>query len=155
MQPQRLRGSGLFFKLWALLEVQSTPLVPVPAQLTDAASAKSNQLWKPATGTWYGDPEGDGSDGGACGYGSLVDVKPLKARVGVVSPVLFMNGDGCGAYYKVRCLDRSICSRRAVNIIVTDECPRGYCSRVRVHFDLSGAAFGRMAVSGEGGQLGN
>lgn len=92
-------------------------------------------------------------EGGACGYGSLVDVKPLKARVGAVSPVLFKNGEGCGACYKVRCLDRSICSRRAVTIIVTDECPGGYCSGGRVHFDLSGSAFGRMAVSGEGGQL--
>ncbi|PKI73752.1 hypothetical protein CRG98_005856 [Punica granatum] len=40
---------------------------------------------------------------------------------------------------------------QAVNIIVTDECPRGYCSKRWVHFDLSGAAFGRMAISSEGG----
>lgn len=91
--------------------------------------------------------------GGACGYGSLVDVKPLRARVGAVSPILFKNGEGCGACYKVRCLDNSICSRRAVTIIVTDECPGGYCSNGRTHFDLSGAAFGRMAIAGENGQL--
>ncbi|KAF3444156.1 hypothetical protein FNV43_RR13846 [Rhamnella rubrinervis] len=115
----------------------------------------SDPHWQPATATWYGSPEGDGSDGGACGYGSLVDVKPLRARVGAVSPVLFRNGEGCGACYKVRCLDRGICSRRAVTIIVTDECPGGYCSNGRTHFDLSGAAFGRMAVTGEGGQLRN
>ncbi|KAJ6349002.1 hypothetical protein OIU77_006564 [Salix suchowensis] len=128
--------------------------------------------WKPATATWYGSPEGDGSDGecslyvpgivfpicdfgaafffildlffsvfmvvklgdlthfsprplawyklmgkeGACGYGSLVDVKPLRARVGAVSPVLFKNGEGCGACYK---------------------------------------PFGRMAISGENGLLRN
>jgi hypothetical protein len=69
----------------------------------------------------------------------LVDVVPMKARVGAVSPVLFKNGEGCGACYKVRCLDSSICSRRAV----TDECPGGVCSGGRTHFDLSGAAFGR------------
>ncbi|CAM8882628.1 unnamed protein product [Rhodiola kirilowii] len=51
-----------------------------------------NSSWQPATATWYGAPEGDGSDGGACGYGSLVDVKPFRARVGAVSPVLFQ---GC------------------------------------------------------------
>lgn len=84
-----------------------------------------------------------------------MDVKPLRARVGAVSPVLFKNGEGCGACYKVRCLDRGICSRRAVTIIVTDECPGGYCSNGRTHFDLSGAAFGRMAITGEGGQLRN
>lgn len=93
--------------------------------------------------------------GGACGYGSLVDVRPLRARVGAVSPVLFKNGEGCGACYKVRCLDKGICSRRAVTVIVTDECPGGYCSNGRTHFDLSGAAFGRLAIAGENGQLRN
>ena len=83
-----------------------------------------------------------------------MDVKPLRARVGAVSPILFKNGEGCGACFKVRCLDKSICSRRAVTIIVTDECP-GCASDGRTHFDLSGAAFGRMAVAGENGQLRN
>ncbi|THG13684.1 hypothetical protein TEA_007423 [Camellia sinensis var. sinensis] len=91
--------------------------------------------------------------GGACGYGSLVDVKPLRARVGAVSPVLFKGGEGCGACYKVKCLDDSICSRRAVTVIITDECPGGYCSAGRTHFDLSGAAFGRMAVAGDNNEL--
>ncbi|KAH9792591.1 expansin-B3 [Citrus sinensis] len=126
--------------------------VVAPTQLNHQLSEPH---WLPATATWYGSPEGDGSDGGACGYGSLVDVKPLRARVGAVSPVLFKNGGGCGACYKVRCLDKSICSRRAVTIIVTDECPGGYCSNGRTHFDLSGAAFGRMAIAGESGELRN
>lgn len=93
--------------------------------------------------------------GGACGYGTLVDVVPMKARVGAVSPVLFKSGEGCGACYKVRCLDHNICSRRAVTVIVTDECPGGVCGGGRTHFDLSGAAFGRLAVAGAGGQLRN
>ncbi|KAK1396248.1 Expansin-B16 like [Heracleum sosnowskyi] len=111
--------------------------------------------WLPATATWYGSPDGDGSDGGACGYGSMVDVKPYRARVGAVSPILFKGGEGCGACYKVRCLDRSICARRAVTVIITDECPGGYCSGGHTHFDLSGAAFSRLAVSGEHNQLRN
>ncbi|KAL4573101.1 hypothetical protein LXL04_019895 [Taraxacum kok-saghyz] len=114
-----------------------------------------NSHWRPATATWYGSPEGDGSDGGACGYGSLVDVKPFRARVGAVSPILFKAGEGCGACYKVKCLDKSICSRRAVTVIITDECPGGYCSGGNTHFDLSGAAFGRMAVAGDHSQLRN
>ncbi|CAA7014013.1 unnamed protein product [Microthlaspi erraticum] len=105
--------------------------------------------WLPATATWYGSPEGDGSSGGACGYGSLVDVKPFKARVGAVSPVLFKSGEGCGACYKVRCLDKSICSKRAVTIIVTDQSPSGPSARANhTHFDLSGAAFGHLAIPG-------
>ncbi|XP_074580882.1 expansin-B16-like [Curcuma longa] len=111
--------------------------------------------WYPATATWYGSPDGDGSDGGACGYGTLVDVRPMRARVGAVSPVLFKGGEGCGACYKVRCLDAAICSLRPVTVIVTDECPGGYCAAGRTHFDLSGAAFGRMAVAGEAAQLRN
>ncbi|KAK1289496.1 Expansin-B16 [Acorus calamus] len=118
-------------------------------------SAASDPHWLPATATWYGSPEGDGSDGGACGYGSMVDVRPYKAHDGAVSPVLFKNGEGCGACYKVRCLDSRMCSRRAATIIVTDECPGGYCSGGKTHFDLSGAAFGRMAVSGYGSNLRN
>lgn len=141
----------------------------------------SNSHWLPAVATWYGSANGDGSDGkhiikphftlssdrnvktfflityrntgGACGYGTLVDVKPLHARVGAVNPILFKNGEGCGACYKVRCLDRSICSRRAVTVIITDECPG--CSKTNTHFDLSGAAFGRLAISGESGPLRN
>lgn len=77
----------------------------------------------------------------------------MKARVGAVSPVLFKSGEGCGACYKVRCLDHGVCSRRAVTVIVTDECPGGVCAGGRTHFDLSGAAFGRLAVAGAGGQL--
>ncbi|XP_078427435.1 expansin-B16-like [Wolffia australiana] len=112
--------------------------------------------WLPATATWYGSAEGDGSDGGACGYGTLVDVRPLKARVGAVSPILFKDGEGCGACYKVKCvMDQDVCSRRPVTVIVTDECPGGVCANGNTHFDLSGAAFGRMAVSGYGSELRN
>uniref|UniRef100_A0A453CG69 Expansin-like EG45 domain-containing protein n=1 Tax=Aegilops tauschii subsp. strangulata TaxID=200361 RepID=A0A453CG69_AEGTS len=78
----------------------------------------------------------------------------MKARVGSVSPVLFKGGEGCGACYKVRCLDHGICSRRAVTVIVTDECPGGGpCGGGNTHFDLSGAAFSRMAVAGAGAHL--
>ncbi|GJN02257.1 hypothetical protein PR202_ga19589 [Eleusine coracana subsp. coracana] len=138
-------------------------LLPAPAPPMAAAllfgggkSAKAglqDMEWRPATATWYGEADGDGSDGGACGYGTLVDVVPMKARVGSVSPVLFKDGEGCGACYKVKCLDHGICSRRAVTVIVTDECPGGMCGGGRTHFDLSGAAFSRMAVAGAGGRL--
>ncbi|XP_059663148.1 expansin-B3 isoform X2 [Cornus florida] len=138
------RPFGLLFSL-CLLVVVVVAVSPKPLHRL------SDPHWHPATATWYGDPNGDGSDGGACGYGSMVDVKPFRARVGAVSPVLFKGGEGCGACYKVKCLDKSICSRRAVTVIITDECPG--CSGSRPHFDLSGAAFGRMAVAGNSNHL--
>ncbi|TMW88235.1 hypothetical protein EJD97_018880 [Solanum chilense] len=112
-----------------------------------------NPHWHSASATWYGSPNGDGSDGGACGYGTMVDVKPFRARVGAVSSALFKKGEGCGACYKVKCLDKTICSKRAVTIIVTDESPA--LTKGLVHFDLSGSAFGRMAVSGRNTNLRN
>ncbi|KAE8075912.1 hypothetical protein FH972_014593 [Carpinus fangiana] len=141
------RDSARSFCLWASLVLLINSL--------QVASAALDIHWYPATATWYGSPEGDGSDGGACGYGTLVDVKPLKARVSAVSPVLFKKGQGCGECFKVKCKDKSICSRRAVTVIVTDECPGGPCGNGNTHFDLSGAAFGRMAIAGEGGSLRN
>lgn len=111
------------------------------------AMEKEELEWHPATATWYGSPDGDGSDGGACGYGNLVDMKPYRKRVGAVSPVLFRGGEGCGACYKVKCVDESLCAKRAVTFVVTDECPGGPCAFGRTHFDLSGSAFGRMAIA--------
>ncbi|KAF3322366.1 expansin-B16-like protein [Carex littledalei] len=130
-------------------------LLPTLLSLHSAVSFQvSDPQWHPAIATWYGEADGDGSTGGACGYGSLVDVVPYKARVGAVSPLLFKGGEGCGACYKVKCLDPSICSRRAVTVIITDECPG--CSSEQNHvFDLSGAAFSRMAIGGHGPQLRN
>lgn len=145
----------LAWRSFCCLLLLLSAIFTIPAATSQPLHSVIDPHWKPATATWYGSPEGDGSDGGACGYGSLVDVKPFRARVGAVSPVLFKGGEGCGACYKVKCLDESICSRRAVTVIITDECPGGYCSNGRTHFDLSGAAFGRMAVSGNGGELRN
>lgn len=93
--------------------------------------------------------------GGACGYGSMVDVKPFRARVGAVSPILYLNGEGCGSCYKVKCVDPSdLCAKRPVTVIITDQCPNGgFCANGRTHFDLSGAAFGHMAIPGQSNDL--
>eukprot|EP00250_Pteridium_aquilinum_P003243 c13563_g1_i1 orf=79-888(+) len=102
--------------------------------------------WLPATATWYGSPQGDGSDGGACGYGRLAKT-PYGTHVSAASPVLFRNGKGCGACYQVKCVGggEGICSPVPVRVVITDECPGGYCAFGRTHFDMSGSAFGRLA----------
>ncbi|KAH9608265.1 hypothetical protein KSS87_000536 [Heliosperma pusillum] len=147
--PMCLFRKNMSFYLLGALLVFGVGVVSAQPSVHNASKSR----WNSAVATWYGEPNGDGSSGGACGYGSLVDVKPFKGRVGAVNPILFKSGEGCGACYKVRCLDKTICSKRAVTVIITDECPG--CSRTSVHFDLSGAAFGRMAFEGEGGHLRN
>ncbi|XP_020229490.1 expansin-B3 [Cajanus cajan] len=125
----------------------------VYAQEHSARRSVLDQRWFPGHATWYGEPEGDGSNGGACGYGKLVNSKPMKGRVSAGAPVLFQKGKGCGACYKVKCLDHTICSKRAVTVTITDECPG--CRTDKTHFDLSGAAFGRLALPGQHNQLRN
>ncbi|GLJ59271.1 hypothetical protein SUGI_1500680 [Cryptomeria japonica] len=116
------------------------------------AGSKDEQGWQPATATWYGPPEGDGSTGGACGFGDLVDKVPYKTKVSAGNLPVWKNGKGCGSCYKVKCSE-DICSGEAVPLIITDECPG--CSTDQVWFDLSGSAFGRMAVPGQADALRN
>ncbi|KAH7435328.1 hypothetical protein KP509_06G060100 [Ceratopteris richardii] len=105
-----------------------------------------NTDWLQATATWYGSPTGTGTDGGACGYGNL-GTSFYGSHVSAGSPVLFKAGLGCGACYEVKCLVGGVCSSEAVTVSITDECPGGYCSAGRAHFDMGGAAFGAMALS--------
>ncbi|KAJ7523956.1 hypothetical protein O6H91_18G070100 [Diphasiastrum complanatum] len=110
-------------------------------------NAGHDAQWEPATATWYGSPNGAGTDGGACGYGSLPGT-PYGLDVTAGSPVLFKDGKGCGSCYRVKCMDGTLCSNNPVTVVITDECPGGYCASGRTHFDLSGTAFSQMADPG-------
>lgn len=56
---QRRGGSGLAFGLWVMVLLEF-----VTAAVMSAEVARHLDLhWLPATATWYGSPEGDGSDG--------------------------------------------------------------------------------------------
>ncbi|KAL0400957.1 UNVERIFIED_CONTAM: Expansin-B15 [Sesamum latifolium] len=109
--------------------------------------------WSSAGATWYGSPDGAGSDGGACGYGNLMSQAPFSSLVTGIGPSLYKSGKECGACYQIKCTKHRSCSRRPVRVVITDFCPGGLCLSDSAHFDLSGTAFGAMAIRGQEDRL--
>ncbi|KAL6211122.1 hypothetical protein ACLB2K_016350 [Fragaria x ananassa] len=109
--------------------------------------------WYYAGATWYGGPDGFGSDGGSCGYRDIVSRPPFSSMVTAVGPSLYQSGKECGACFLVKCTRHKFCSGKLVRVVITDSCPG--CVSDSAHFDLSGTAFGAMALPGQAQNLRN
>ncbi|KAH7519630.1 hypothetical protein FEM48_Zijuj08G0057500 [Ziziphus jujuba var. spinosa] len=112
-----------------------------PKLFYNVSKYESHSNWSPAGATWYGSPNGAGNDAQA----------PFSSMIAAAGPSLYKSGKECGACYKVKCTSRAnaACSGKPVRVIITDACPG--C----VHFDLSGTAFGAMALPGQADKLRN
>ncbi|WJX43349.1 expansin [Trifolium repens] len=136
-----------------LYSLMLTPCYGLNPKLFNVSQIQSdNNEWQMAIATWYGPPDGAGSDGGACGYVDSVENPPLNKMISAGGPSLFDGGKGCGACYEVKCNENSACSGNAMTVMITDNCPECVES---AHFDLSGTAFGSIAKQGQAQNLRN
>ncbi|GAA0164172.1 hypothetical protein LIER_39733 [Lithospermum erythrorhizon] len=143
----------VMFLITSFIVIQNTQLCCLAFKTKHFNLSTAAPHWATAGATWYGAPDGFGSDGGSCGYGTSVSQAPFTSLVFGASPSLYKSGTECGACYLIKCTKKMhpACSGKPVRVVITDFCPG--CTSGSAHFDLSGTAFGGMAIPGHDGKL--
>ncbi|KAL2633815.1 hypothetical protein R1flu_005294 [Riccia fluitans] len=117
----------------------------------------ANTQWTDSHATFYGGNDGNGTMGGACGYGNLY-CRGYGLQSTALSSTLCNNGLTCGACFEIKCrlTDTKWCypNGGSIKITATNLCPAnparptnngGWCKPPRTHFDLSVPMFTKLA----------
>ncbi|KAG0565044.1 hypothetical protein KC19_8G158700 [Ceratodon purpureus] len=132
-------------------------MVALGGYVSQAQAAYSLRGLGRAHATYYGGPDGQGTMGGACGYGNLYNTGYGLSTAALSAP-LYNGGRACGACYRLTC-DTSgskYCygGGKSITITVTNFCPSGstggWCNPPKQHFDLSYPMFTTLAQAAGG-----
>ncbi|KAG0554482.1 hypothetical protein M758_12G098900 [Ceratodon purpureus] len=104
--------------------------------------------------TFYGSPNGGGTQAGACGYQNTYALG-YGSMTAALSSSLFQGGAACGACFQLQCIranrGKNWCYSyaRTITVTATNLCPPGstggWCNPPRAHFDLPMPAFLTLA----------